>query len=385
MPRTSPRLEWGPQFRTNIKVIDEQHQVLFDLINDIEDQLAQDPIDDSLLHKAIDGAVAYSLYHFVTEESIAYRAKATSKMDAHVRTHNEFRKKVGDFREEAQKGDAVATATDLLRYLKHWLISHILHTDVVLGAEIIALEKSQGTAAAGSADDGLRIAVVEDNDDLREEIVFFLSHVGHHAIGCASGAALNKHMADRGSDIIVLDLGLPDIDGVDLLNRYGGRHDVAIVVLTARGATEDRITGYQHGADAYLVKPVDMRELVAVVDRAAQRLYPQAGDTGQAWKFSPSAWTLTSPSDIAIKLTEQQAQILQLFARAGRRVLPRKEIIEGLGWDATAENDVHNDERIEAGLSRLRRKLEDVGINPTPIKTIRGIGYAFRASLIETS
>src|SRR3989338_460799 len=312
MPRSSPRLEWGPQFRTDIKIIDEQHQVLFDLINDIDDQLAEDPIDVGQLRKAIDGAVAYSLYHFVTEESLAYRAKATSKMDAHVRTHNEFRKKVADFRHQAQTGDTVAIATHLLRYLRHWLISHILHTDVALGAEITALEKSQSAAREGSADDGLRIVVVEDNDDLREEIVFFLSHVGHRAIGCASGAALNKHMAERGSDIIVLDLGLPDIDGVDLLNRYSGRHDVAIVVLTARGATEDRIAGYQHGADAYLVKPVDMRELVAVVDRAAQRLYPPPGDTDQAWKFSASAWALTSPGGIVISLTEQQPQILQL-------------------------------------------------------------------------
>lgn len=385
MPRSSPRLEWGPQFRTTIKIIDEQHQVLFDLINNIEDQLVRDPIDADQLRKAIDGAVAYSLYHFVTEESLAYRAKATAKMDAHVRSHNEFRQRVAAYRDAAQQGDPVATATEVLRYLRHWLISHILHTDVALGAEILALENRPEKAKEGLACDGLRIAVVEDNHDLREEIVFFLSHVGHRAIGCSGGAALNQHMNEVGSDIIVLDLGLPDIDGIELLNRYSGRPDVAIVVLTARGATEDRIAGYQHGADAYLVKPVDMRELVAVVDRAAQRLYPQPGETGQAWKFSSSAWTLTSPGDVAIKLTEQQSQILQLFARAGRRVLPRKEIIEGLGWDATPERDIHNDEKIEAGLSRLRRKLEEVGINPTPIKTIRGVGYSFRAPLIETS
>lgn len=383
MSRSSPRLEWGPQFRTHIKIIDEQHQVLFDLINDIEDRLAEDPVDACQLRKSIDGTVAYSLYHFVTEESLAYRTKATSGMDAHVRTHNAFRKKVKDYRHEAQKGDAEAIATDLLRYLRHWLISHILHTDVALGAEIAALENHRGTARKVSDCDGLRVAVVEDNNDLREEIVFFLSHVGHRAIGCPSGAALNRHMADHGSDIIVLDLGLPDIDGVDLLNRYGGRPDVAIVVLTARGATVDRIAGYQHGADAYLVKPVDMRELVAVVDRAAQRLYPHPSDLGPSWKYSPSAWTLTSPGALTIKLTEQQSRILQLFVHAGRRVLPRKEIIEGLGWDSAPGHDSHNDEKIEASLSRLRRKLEDVGINPTPIKTIRAVGYAFRASLIE--
>lgn len=384
MPSNSPRLEWGPQFRTGIKIIDEQHQVLFDLINGIDDELTQDPIDTCRLHKAIDGVVAYSLYHFVTEESLAYRAKANSRMDAHVRTHNEFRNKLKDFRHTSQTGDIVAVAAKLLRYLKHWLTSHILQTDVKLGAEILAQDKSLKRTGEGEPHDGLRIAVVEDNDDLREEIIFFLSHVGHQAIGCRSGAALNAHMAENGSDIIVLDLSLPDIDGIDLLNRYSGRADVAIIVLTARGNTEDRNIGYQRGADACLVKPVDMRELVASVDHAARRLYPAPGATGQAWQLSPSRWILTSPEDVAITLTEQQAEILQLFARAGRRVLTRKEIIEKLGWDASAENDRNNDERIESGLSRLRRKLEEVGFNPTPIKTIRGVGYAFQAALSET-
>jgi hemerythrin-like metal-binding protein len=386
MPTSSPRLEWGAQFRTNIKIIDEQHQVLFDLINDIDDQLTQTPIDVCQLHKAIDGVVAYSLYHFVTEESLAYRAKATSRMDTHVHTHNEFRKKLAEYRRASQTDDIVTVATDLLRYLKHWLVSHILQTDVALGAEILELENRQKKDRAECPTcDGLRVAVVEDNDDLREEIVFFLSHVGHRAIGCGSGEALKKHMTESGSDVIILDLGLPDIDGIDLLGRFSGRPDVAIVVLTARGDTEDRIIGYQRGADAYLVKPVDMRELVAVVDHVSQRLYPPTGNAEDVWRFSTSRWVLVSPEDVAITLTEQQAKMIQLFARAGRRVLTRKEIVTAMDWDNGQEHDSRNDEKIESSLSRLRHKLEEVGFNPTPIKTIRGIGYAFRAPLVEVS
>lgn len=386
MPTSSPRLEWGAQFRTNIKIIDEQHQVLFDLINDIDDQLVKQPVDACQLHKAIDGVVAYSLYHFVTEESLAYRAKATARMDGHVRSHNEFRKKLADYRRAARTEDIVGIATDLLRYLKHWLVSHIMETDVALGAEILALENrhKQGAAECPSCD-GLRIAVVEDNDALREEIVFFLTHVGHRAVGCASGEALKQHMADIGSDVLILDLGLPDIDGLDLLGRYSGRPDVAIVVLTARGDTEDRIIGYQRGADAYLVKPVDMRELVAVVDHVAQRLYPPITSAEHAWRYSASRWMLVSPEDVAIALTEQQAEMLQLFAHAGRRVLTRKEIVQAMGWESGPEHDSRNDEKIESCLSRLRHKLEEVGFNPTPIKTIRGVGYAFRAPLVEVS
>jgi hemerythrin-like metal-binding protein len=389
MPTSTPRLEWGAQFRTNIKIIDEQHQVLFDLINDIDDQLTKKPIDTCMLNTAIDGVVAYSLYHFVTEESLAYRSKATSRMENHIQSHNEFRKKLTEFRRASQTGDIVTVATELLRYLKHWLVSHIMHTDVALGGEILAMERNAKSKADTDKNcpscDGLRIAVVEDNDDLREEIVFFLSHVGHRATGCPSGEALNKHMSEQGSDVIVLDLGLPDIDGIDLLSRYSGRPDVAIVVLTARGETDDRITGYQRGADAYLVKPVDMRELVAVVDHVSQRLYPTLNSDENSWKYSSSRWLLIAPDETSITLTEQQAKIIQMFSHAGRKVLTRKEIVAEMGWDNGPEHDLRNDEKIESSLSRLRHKLGEVGFDPTPIKTIRGIGYAFRAPLVEVN
>lgn len=94
---------------------------------------------------------------------------------------------------------------------------------------------------------------------------------------------------------------------------------------------------------------------------------------------------LVSPEDVAVTLTEQQAELIQLFARAGRRVLTRGEIAEAMGWEHGPAHDARNDERIESCLSRLRHKLEEVGFQPTPIKTIRGVGYAFRAPLVEVS
>lgn len=384
-PTSSPRLEWGAQFHIGIKILDDQHQVLFDLINDIDDQLTREPIDARRLHKAIDGVVAYSLYHFVTEESLACRTRATARMDDHVRAHNVFRSKLAEYRRSAQSGDVVAVATDLLRYLKYWLVSHIMDTDVALGAEILAQENRQRQEGKEPPPcDSLRIAVVEDDDDLREEIVFFLTHIGHRAVGCASGAALKRHMAAGGSDVLILDLGLPDIDGPDLLDRYGNRPDVAIVALTARGGTEDRIIGHRHGADAYLAKPVDMCELVATVDHVAQRLNPPAA-SDQAWRYSASRWLLMSPEDVAVTLTEQQAQLVQLFARARRRVLTPEEIVRAMDWANDSEHDAHHDEEIDSCLSRLRHKLEEVGFHPPPIGTIRGIGYSFRAPLVEVS
>lgn len=381
MPKNSPRLEFGPQFRTGINIIDEQHQVLFDLINRVDDLLQLAVADTVALGQAIEGVANYALYHFVTEESLAYRSHYAAQMGNHIHQHNEFRKKIVAYRDAAHGRDLGAVAQELLRYLKHWLVSHILHTDVTMCREIRRQASLQAKPAQTPAADGLRIAVVEDNNDMREEIVYFLSHVGHQVVGLENGAALNRHMMDAGSDVIVLDLGLPDIDGTDLIARYGGRDDVAIVVMTARGSTEDRIAGYRGGADAYLVKPVDMRELVAVIDRAVQRLYPPAVANAHAWRFSPSRWLLLTPDGDEITLTEQQATLIGLFIGGGRRTLLRKEIATAMDWTS----DAHVEDKLESCLSRLRHKLEENGARVSPLKTIRGVGYSFAAPLLAVT
>lgn len=381
MPISSPRLEWGPQFRTGIKLIDEQHQVLFDLINGIEDHLTSSPTDELALKQDIEGVVAYTMYHFVSEESLAYRLNATTNMAAHLERHNGFRKELVALKLEieAQPTQLIPAASSLLRYLKNWLTTHILRTDIELGQEI-RHKSPHGTKPDGSNHHGLRIAVVEDNRDLREEIVFFLAHIGHRAIGLENGAALNRHMMECGSDVIVLDLDLSDIDGMDLLDRYGGRRDVAIVVMTARTTTEDRIAGYRHGADAYLTKPVDMRELVAVIDHTAQRLYIPAETHPDTWHFSASSRRLRAPGGAEMELTELQTKLMTLFV-PGRRTLQRKEIVATLlAHGDDTQNSV--DERIEASISRLRRKLEEHAGPAAPIKTVRGVGYLFSAPLV---
>lgn len=383
MPTQSPRLEWGPQFRTGIKLIDEQHQVLFDLINGIEDHLTADIVDESMLRSDIEGVVAYSMYHFVSEESLAYRLNATDGMEHHLKGHNEFRRELASLKKLADEDrtQLIPAATALFRYLKNWLTTHILRIDIELGNEI--RRKSSTHAEPDSPGHAsLRVAVVEGDRDLREEIVFFLSHVGHHAVGLESGAALNQHMMNVGSDVIVLDLDLPDIEGLDLLDRYADRRDVAIVVMTAQTCTEDRIAGYRHGADANLSKPVDMRELVAVIDHTAQRLYSPAESHPDTWRLSSLKRRLFAPDGTEIELTELQARLMLLFA-PGRRTLQRMEIANTFVPDETHPEHAL-DERIETAISRLRRKLDEHGIHEAPIKTVRGVGYLFSAPLLAT-
>lgn len=383
MPKQSPRLEWGPQFRTGIKLIDEQHQVLFDLINRIEDHLTAGNVDEAMLRSDIEGVVSYSMYHFISEESLAYRLNATTNMAFHLESHNKFRQELANLKKRVDEDQTqlIPVATSLFNFLKNWLTTHILRTDIQLGNEINH-KSAASTKPAGQDRNQLRVAVVEDNRDLREEIVFFLSHVGHHAVGLESGAALNQHMMNVGSDVIVLDLGLPDIDGLDLLDRYSERRDVAIVVMTARNTAEDRITGYRHGADAYLIKPVDMRELVAVIDHTAQRLYAPAESHPDTWRFSSISRRLHAPDGTEIELTELQAQLMMLFA-PGRRTLQRSEITATLMADE-GHPEHSLDERIEACISRLRHKIAEHYAGPPPIKTVRGVGYLFSVPLIAT-
>ncbi len=269
----SPPITWGPQFRTGIKLIDEQHQVLFDIINRIEGHLELTPLDDEELRRDIDEVVAYAMYHFVSEESLAYRLGATANMQGHLAGHNGFRRELAEMkaRVDADHGELGAVSAVLLRYLKHWLTSHIMRTDIELGREIAARGGDPGSAP-GTVTESCTIAVVEGQADLRDEVVYHLVHSGHRAIGIPDALALRQHMAERGSDILVIDVSLPQIDALDLVDRYGGRPDVAIVLLMPDDNAKARADGYCHGADACLAKPVSLQELVAVVDHLAARL-----------------------------------------------------------------------------------------------------------------
>ena len=120
----------------------------------------------------------------------------------------------------------------------------------------------------------IHIAVVEDNEDLRDEVVFHLGRMGHCVTGLPDGTALDRHLASQPTDVLVLDLGLPGEDGVSIARRLAVSHPrLAIAMLTARGQLEDRLVGLESGADIYLVKPVDMRELSAVCESLYRRLH----------------------------------------------------------------------------------------------------------------
>lgn len=220
----------------------------------------------------------------------------------------------------------------------------------------------------------MNIVVVEDEEALREEIVFHLQRADHNVIGVGSAAALYRHLSIAAVDLIVLDLGLPDESGLSVAAHLQSK-GYGLIMLTARSAMEDRILGLQQGADAYLTKPIDFGLLTATIASVFRRLgaispspLPPAG-----WWLDDANWTLHLPDDQSTFLTAKEFTLLKtLFATPGkivdRRILNRALYDDGSNLDYR---------RLEALISRLRHKILERTSLPLPIKTVHGIGYAF--------
>ncbi len=223
-----------------------------------------------------------------------------------------------------------------------------------------------------------KVLVVEDNEDLLDEVFFHLGRQpGYSVFAARDGSELDACLAAQTIDVVVLDLGLPGEDGIDIARRLRRDTALGIVMLTARGSMDDRIDGLQTGADAYLVKPVDMRELVAVIDSVHRRLCdcaqpapPPEEDSG--WVFYPLRWQVRTPGGELQALTATETRLLQALAEAGGQTVARQTLAEVEGF-AALDFDYR---RLEATVSRLRRKLSAAG-EASPLRAARGQGYAF--------
>ncbi|GBG04071.1 protein petR [Azospira sp. I13] len=227
----------------------------------------------------------------------------------------------------------------------------------------------------------LEICVVEDEEDLREEIVGALQDAGFGVRGFPGSRELYASLLATPCNIVILDIGLPGEDGFSIAERLHGLGSMGIIMLTARGQTEDRVRALMGGADAYMVKPVDLRELLAVIGSLARRMQfgsvTESGVAGQdnvarAWAMSADGWTLFDPEGNSIPLTSQERAFLQcLWQRAGEAV-SREDLAVAMGGDPY-EYDFH---RLDTLVSRLRRKAADAGL-ALPLRAVRGTGYLF--------
>lgn len=223
-----------------------------------------------------------------------------------------------------------------------------------------------------------RVLVVEDEADLREAIVSYLALEACVAAGVGTLAQAQAWCLHNAFDVLVLDLGLPDGDGLAWLEQSGLLGSRGVLILSARGAPPQRLAGLRAGADAYLVKPVPLEELALQI----QRLYARIGTAGtppphapqaSAWQLNSKTWVLTAPNGRGLPLKHAERQLLQALMSPAGEVLSKERIIESQG----ADPERFDYRRIETLIRRLRLRCRDsLGVE-LPIQTIYGRGLAF--------
>ncbi len=254
------------------------------------------------------------------------------------------------------------------------------------------------------------IVVVDDDPRLRKRLAAYLEGEGFRVTAADGGEALRRVMAkspgdqasgdregDRAVDLVILDLVMPGEDGLSLTRFLRATTDVGIIILTGKGEPVDRVVGLEVGADDYVAKPFELRELLARIRSVLRRLNTAPGaqspvdapsvnaPSGEAlageavwfagWRLDPSCRELVSPGGETVQLTAAEFKLLAVLVDNPNRPLDRDRLLDAVGgrdWQPF-------DRSIDLHISHLRRKLEDDPRRPALIKTVRGEGYMLAA------
>lgn len=233
---------------------------------------------------------------------------------------------------------------------------------------------------------GQRIFVLEDQQDIGRLVCRTLEQHGFHAEWYPRAAPFLNQLRIRRPDLCIIDLGLPDRDGLTVIREVHGNDQLPVIVVTGRSDPVDRVLGLELGADDYLVKPFDPRELVARVKAVLRRSSHR--DTATPEQIIGTAYfagrscdfdqlTLTDARGEKTELSAAETRLLLAFCRAPNRVLSR-EMLLGV---RNADDRSPFDRSIDVRISRLRQKLERDVKNPQIIKTVYGAGYIFAADV----
>jgi DNA-binding response OmpR family regulator len=220
-----------------------------------------------------------------------------------------------------------------------------------------------------------RVLVVEDDDDIAQVLQRLLRTEGYEVRTAGDGNGALDEAKQFLPDLVILDLGLPGLDGIDVARELRGRDDTPILMLTARDAVESRVEGLDSGADDYLVKPFERQELLARL-RALLRRRPPRGSASLTvgdLTLNPDTHEVRR-AERAVDLTQREFELLEYLMRNERIVISRQRLLDEVwGYDPFSMTNT-----IEVFVSNLRRKLE-AGGEPRLLHTIRGAGYVLRA------
>jgi len=221
-----------------------------------------------------------------------------------------------------------------------------------------------------------RVLIVEDDEEITQVLTRSLRLEGYDVGAAGDGNAALEQARSFSPDLVILDLGLPGLDGIDVARRLReASDDVPILILTARDALESRVQGLDTGADDYLVKPFERQELLARM-RALLRRRPPRGSASLRvgdLLLNPDTHEVTR-AERAVELTQREFELLEYLMRNERLVISRQRLLDEVwGYDPFSTTNT-----IEVFVSNLRRKLESGG-EPRLLHTIRGAGYVLRA------
>jgi two-component system OmpR family response regulator len=223
-----------------------------------------------------------------------------------------------------------------------------------------------------------RVLIVDDDPEIRNGLAEVFVRAGFTSSTAGDVAAMEQALMKEGADLIVLDLMMPGEDGLSACKRLSGSGRPPIIMLSALGDDADRIVGLEIGADDYLAKPCNPRELVA----RARAVLRRAKDKGEAtpaeavrfagFRLDVARRELHDPDGVVIPLSAGEFRLLRAFVEHPRRVLSREQLLD---YAFASDGDVF-DRAVDVQVSRLRRKLERPGA-PEIVRTVRGEGYMF--------
>lgn len=233
-----------------------------------------------------------------------------------------------------------------------------------------------------------RIAIVEDEPDLRDAVAEYLAANGYEVLTAESADAMRELVKSASFDLAILDIAMPGEDGLSLGRWLRQQAPMGLIYATAAGAAIDRIVGLELGADDYVVKPYELRELLARV-RSVLRRVPRGGAIPAAagkpaeperrvvafgeYRADLDGRMVTGPGGAILDLAKSEFDVLEVFLTRSNRLLSRATISDAIGF----EEDPESSRAVDIRIMRLRKKIEDDPSNPKFLRTVRGEGYIF--------
>lgn len=224
------------------------------------------------------------------------------------------------------------------------------------------------------------ILIVEDEPSIADTLIFVLQSEGFHTSWKALAGEALKLLQDTAIDLVIMDVGLPDITGFEACKQLRKFSDVPVIFLTARGDELDRVVGLEIGADDYVVKPFSPREVAARVKAILKRMAPRAEPQTQRLPKNESEFVVDndrlqiSYRQQSLNLTRVEFKLLQTLVEQPQRVFSREQLLTAVG----AAADAGYDRSIDTHIKTLRAKLRQIAPDAEPIQTQRGFGYSYQ-------